>query len=206
MVKILIAVPTYENIMPDTFKSIYDLDKCGHECIFEFMRGYDCAKARNTIAQRALNLQADYVLMLDNDMTLPTDALKNLLDEDKDVCFGYCARRIPGNEYDGVTCVYKNDGEFCYSHMFPARDLKTIRENGINKIQVHGCGAGCVLIKTDVFRRLPFPWFKWITYENREELSEDLFFCELCNQHGIPLYVDTRVSCGHLFRDFVYTE
>lgn len=30
MVRILIAVPTYENIMPDTFKSIYDLDKCGH--------------------------------------------------------------------------------------------------------------------------------------------------------------------------------
>ena len=25
--KILIAVPTYENIYPDTFKSIYDLDE-----------------------------------------------------------------------------------------------------------------------------------------------------------------------------------
>jgi hypothetical protein len=27
MTKILIAVPTFENILPDTFKSIYNLDK-----------------------------------------------------------------------------------------------------------------------------------------------------------------------------------
>ena len=31
MSKILIAIPTFENIMPETFKSIYDLDPCGNE-------------------------------------------------------------------------------------------------------------------------------------------------------------------------------
>ena len=36
--KILIAVPTYENIYPDTFKSIYDLDSGGHELYFESVR------------------------------------------------------------------------------------------------------------------------------------------------------------------------
>lgn len=30
MSKILIAIPTFENIMPETFKSIYDLDPCGN--------------------------------------------------------------------------------------------------------------------------------------------------------------------------------
>ena len=29
--KILIAVPTFENIYPDTFKAIYDLDVSGHD-------------------------------------------------------------------------------------------------------------------------------------------------------------------------------
>ena len=37
--KILIAVPTFENIYPDTFKSIYDLDKAGHDLGFEFVEG-----------------------------------------------------------------------------------------------------------------------------------------------------------------------
>ena len=47
--KILIAVPTYETIFPDTYKSIWDMDKCGHEVQFEFVRGYDVATARNNI-------------------------------------------------------------------------------------------------------------------------------------------------------------
>ena len=49
--KILIAVPTFENIYPDTFKSIYDLDASVYDASFEFVRGYDCATARNRIAQ-----------------------------------------------------------------------------------------------------------------------------------------------------------
>ena len=106
--RILIAVPTYENIMPDTFKSIYDLDKCGHECIFEFMRGYDCALARNRIAERALDLAVDFVLMVDNDVILPSDALKNLLEESMDICLGYYAHRIGENIYDGRVCLCKN--------------------------------------------------------------------------------------------------
>ena len=35
---ILIAVPTFENIYPDTFKSIYDLDKGDNNVSFEFVR------------------------------------------------------------------------------------------------------------------------------------------------------------------------
>ena len=62
--RILIAVPTFENIYPDTFKSIYDLDKCGHECLFEFVRGYDVAMARNKIASRSLDINADYVFIV----------------------------------------------------------------------------------------------------------------------------------------------
>ena len=69
--KILIAVPKFENIYPDTFKSIYDLDVSGHETSFEFVRGYDCATARNKIAQLALNREVDYVLSVDNDTVIP---------------------------------------------------------------------------------------------------------------------------------------
>ena len=52
--KILVAVPTFETIYPDTYKSIWDMDKCGHEVLFEFVRGYDCGTARNHIAQKAI--------------------------------------------------------------------------------------------------------------------------------------------------------
>ena len=105
--RILIAVPTFETIYPDTFKSIYDLDKGEHEVLFEYVRGYDVATARNKIAQKALDLKTDYVLMVDNDVVLPKDAMKLLLEDAKDICIGYYAHRGPDNLYHGRTCACK---------------------------------------------------------------------------------------------------
>ena len=200
---ILIAIPTFENIYPDTYKSIWDLDKCGHEVLFEFVRGYDCATARNRIAQKALDLSVDYVLMVDNDVTLPKDALINLMDNPVDVCLGYYAHRDNDNRYSGRTCVCKL-GWYNYplESEYTARELKADCDAGIFKKKIHGGGMGCAFIKADVFKRLRYPWYDWVNYgdENRGMLSEDLFFCEKCKEAGIDIYTDTRVSCGHLFR------
>lgn len=197
--KILIAVPTFENITPDTFKSIYGLDKCGCWCVFDFVRGYDCARARNNIAQQAMNEGADYVLMVDNDITLPSDALKNLMEDVRDVCLGFYAHRPAENIYNGKTNVCRL-GEFNYTWQYPAIELRQMADRGEYKIPIHGGGLGCALIRTAVFEKLEYPWFDWVNYKDRGVLSEDLYFCEQCCQNGIPIFVDTRVGCGHLMR------
>lgn len=199
MSNILIAVPTYETISPDTFKSIYNLISGDHALAFDFVRGYDCAAARNNIARSALACECDYVLMVDNDITLPPDALVNLLENPKDVCLGYYAYRNAENLYSGKTSVCRL-GEKDYTMQYPGVELRSMAERGITKEQIHGGGMGCALIKTEVFRRLPYPWFKWVNYDDGGVLSEDLYFCELCSQNGISIYVDTRVGCGHLLR------
>ena len=207
--KILIAVPTFETITPDTFKSIFNLDKEGHNVFFDFVRGYDCATARNNIAQQSLNMGMDYVLMVDNDVTIPQDALANLLDDPKDVTLGYYAHRDTSNRYSGRTCIcklYQPDGNLYFNYPleseYTAEEMKAMRMDGMHKIQIHGGGMGCAFIKTDVFRRLAYPWYDWVNYadNNRGMLSEDLYFCEKCKNSGIPIYSDTRVACGHLFR------
>ena len=105
--KIYIAVPTFESIFPDTYKSIYELDDGGNSLIFDYVRGYDCATARNRIVQNALDNGADYLLMVDNDVVLPKDTLINLTDDLKDVCLGYYAHRGNDNLYNGRTSVCK---------------------------------------------------------------------------------------------------
>jgi len=105
--KILLAVPTYETIYPDTFKSLWDLERGGHEVIFEFIRGYDVATARNKIAQRAIDLKADYLFMVDNDVIVPPDALIKLLENPKEVCLGFYKHRNKIDKQDDVTCVCK---------------------------------------------------------------------------------------------------
>lgn len=209
MAKILIAVPTFETIYPDTYKSIWNLDKCGHEIEFEFVRGYDVATARNRIAQRAIDLGTDWVLTVDNDVVLPKDALKLLLEDAKDVCLGYYAHRGDDNRYHGNTCICKLEdanGNRWYNYPleseYSAEEMRELANSGETKIIVHGGGMGCALIKTDVFRKLSYPWYDWVNYgdKNRGMLSEDLYFCELCRNGKYDIYADVRVGCGHLFR------
>lgn len=213
--RILVAVPTYETIYPDTYKSIWDLDKCGHEVLFEYVRGYDVATARNRIAEKALELETDFLLTVDNDITLPKDALKLLLEDARDVNLGFYAHRGPDNLYHGRTCICRlkdADGKEYYhfplESEYTAEEMHTMADAGETKILVHGGGMGCALIRTDVFRRTTYPWYDWVNYgdTNKGMLSEDLYFCTLCHIAGIDIHADVRVGCGHLLRHVQWPE
>lgn len=210
--KILVAVPTYENIYPDTFKSIYELDKSGCELDFDFFRGYDVANARNRIAQATLDGNYDYVLMVDNDEVIPKDALINLLESEESfplkhsMVVGYCLSRPSGSaNQNGRTTVFKFGGkDYTVNDAYTAEELKRFKDSGVNRIQVRGSGLGCALIHRDVFSKMTYPYFRWIEYNNKAQLSEDLYFCEKFAEIATPVFVDTRVACGHMMRHIAY--
>lgn len=207
--RVLIAIPTFENIAPDTFKSVYDMDKGEHECLFEFVRGHDCAAARNKIADKVLELGADWLFMVDGDVTLPKDALLNLLSHDVDCVSGYYLRREEDNTPSDLTIAYKlldeNGNEhfnYTLESAYTKDELADMRHRGDYLVEVHGFGMGCTLARAYLFGRVKYPWFKWVNYANekRDVLTEDFYFCEELRKAGIPRYVDTRVACGHMFR------
>lgn len=207
--KILIAVPTFENIYPDTYQSIFDLDRGGHDISFSFVRGYDVATARNRIAQKALDMGVDYVLMVDNDVVLPRRVLLDMLEDPKKVCLGYYAHRDDDNVYRGRVSVCRlrdPEGELYFNYPleseYTAEELGSLRESGTNKLWIHGGGMGCALISSEVFRKIKYPWYDWINYadDERGTLSEDLYFCEQCRMAGILVFTDTRAACGHMLR------
>lgn len=197
--RILIAVPTFENICPEVFKAIYDLDKCGHQVDFEFVKGYDCAKARNVIANKAVDKGYEYVMMIDSDTIVPQDALRNLLDPKADVVMGCCPKKNSKTK-ETALCALKDNPRGKGFHVTLTYDDLI----GTDRIELKGGGFACVLIRTAVFKKLPYPYFKYVVYENKSALSEDFYFCRQARDKGFHVFADPRVKCGHLARYFQY--
>lgn len=196
MKKILIAIPTYENISPETFKSVYDLDKGDNLVFFEFVKGYDCARARNNIIGKARQLDVDYVLMVDSDVILDRETLVKLLESPYDVTFGCTPRK--NTKCHEVELFKPKEGDFTDRYTFDELDDQELF------FPVKGGGMGCVLIKMDIIRKLPFPWFQFISYKNGSVLSEDLYFCHIVPQVGGTVGCRKDVRNGHLARYFQF--
>lgn len=213
--RILIEVPTYDGrISPHTSESLWRLDRGGHEVDYRPCAGYGCAMARNRIAADALAGGYDRLLMVDNDIELPSDALLNLLEDDVDIAMGwYLTRHGDGTR---TTAFKLGDGWESYT----ARELLDMRDAGRHVVQVKGGGMGCCMFKPWVFTTLIFPWFEWTdwgwgpvdaegVYEMAAKVrsgGEDVNFCENARAAGLRVHVDTRVACGHEFRDVRWPE
>ncbi len=192
--KILIAVPTFETIEPEVFKAIYNLRPAGHELHFDFVKGYDCACARNEIAKMVQRDGYDYVLMVDSDTIIPPDTLELMLDTPVEICLGVCPRK---NTKDGKTAIIKFGAE-AYHDSYYYNELPE------GKTEVKGGGFACALVKAVVFTRLDNPWFQYAINEDGSTLSEDYYFCQLALFMGMKIIMDPRVRCGHLARYYQY--
>lgn len=191
--KILIAVPTFENIQPEVFKAIYNL-RSEHELHFDYVRGYDCALARNEIGKIAQAGGFDYVLMVDSDTIVPPDTLELMLEDPVDICLGVCPRK---NTKDGKSAIIKLNSPSFHDNYYYS-------ELPEGRTRVKGGGFACALIKTTVFTQLDYPYFMYVTNEDWSTLSEDYYFCQMANLFGYEIYMDPRVRCGHLARYYQY--
>lgn len=192
--KILIAVPTFENIKPECFKSIYGLERpAGASLYFDYVAGYDCAKARNQIAKNAVAGEFDYVLMVDSDIQLPSDTLIKLFDCDADIALGWYYRKRTKTDQTIIYSFGKNfDDNNCIKG-------KTMIHEVPRPFEVKGGGLGVCLIKVDIFSKLQYPYFKFVTYDDDSVLSEDLYFCNLASQFGFNIKCHPGVKGNHIF-------
>ena len=213
MARILIEVPTYDGrISQATSESLWRLDLGGNDVDYRPRAGYGCAMARNRIAADAINAGYDYVMMVDNDISLPRDALTRLLGHQQAIVMGWYLNRYARGQRR-LTTLYKADADGW--EMYAADELKAM---DADLIRVKGGGMGCCLIETFVFKLLPFPWFEWTddghapyvvddVYSCTDRFQsggEDINFCNLARFHGITIHADPKVACGHEFREVVW--
>ena len=151
-----------------------------------FLQGTLIADQRCKLVEMALKAKADYVLFLDSDMRFPADLIDKLLAHDKDiVACNYAQRRLPVR-----TVAFKDWASLDYVYSLGSSGLET----------VDAVGMGAMLIKAEVFKRLPYPWFQ-IHYLPSAKMwaGEDMFFCNLAKEAGYEIVVDHDLSrqIGH---------
>ena len=186
--KILVAIPTAKYIEVETFKSLWDLEvPDGYELDFQYFFGYSISQIRNLIADWAKRY--DYLFSIDSDIVLPRDTLTKMLAADKDIISGLYIQRIPNTHTLEVYMDTQNGG--CTNIPY-----RLIKDRGL--VEIAACGMGCALIKSEVFRKMPYPHFFYKEAINHADtVSEDVFFCMKARQNGFVVWADTSIECDH---------
>lgn len=153
---------------------------------------------RELLVRHALRVKADYLLMVDDDIVVPSDALRKLLsvferDERAGVVGGlYYAR--DGIRPMAVAGWKPLDTTAAYTPAF-------LHE----PVEVDGVGFGCVLVKCSVFGALEQPYFSAQVFleESLRRVrvcNEDYLFCRRAAQAGFATYVHAGVRLRHYDR------
>ena len=75
--RILIALPTRKDIETGTWLSLNRLKvPDGYDIDIETFYGYQIDQVRNLVAKYSMDLAYDYVLCIDSDIIMPSDALE----------------------------------------------------------------------------------------------------------------------------------
>lgn len=159
----------------------------GMKSKIEFAIGMKHNDARNFLVDRALDLRADYLLMIDNDIVLPPEGILRLYNSGKEVISGVCYHK----REDKIPCFSAIDS--LHRHFIP--DVSS--ENTLVECN-WVIPAGAIWIKMSVFNMLQRPYF-FMTYlpDGKIEIGEDCYFTRKCNNQGYKTWLHTGVKCGH---------
>lgn len=143
-------------------------------------KGYNCAENRNYIAAQAIKKDCDYLFHADDDMIYEPDTLEMLLNDDKDIVGGLYKTKYP--EVQDYVIEYLNDDKM-------ADDL----------FKCSALGTGLLLVKTEVYKKTPQPWYGYEWYDNgMVKQSVDWIFCKNARKTGFDVWCDPLVKANHI--------
>lgn len=199
-VKLAICVADNHNVVDGDFH--WNLSNLWKPRLYAQFRSRQHIKSAslNELVVYALKAKMDYLLFLDTDMVFPQHTIKQLLSNDVPVVGGYYhlksypfAPVCGWTEWqpDGTPLRKNSRGELWKSAYDPL-PMDSL-------VQVDWTGIGCLLVRADVFEQVKLPCFRdiWDDELGTRKIGHDMEFFDQLQRAGVPLYVDTKVDCGH---------
>lgn len=135
---------------------------------------------RELFLEAALKQGATHVFWLDTDMSVPRETAVLLsMHEHPIVACNYVVRQP-----SGLFTAFRDE-----------RRIPTyVESTGLEAIEY--CGMGAMLMRTDVVKDLPRPWFRHGINEQGGDIGEDVGFCRALRAAGHTIYIDHDLSKG----------
>jgi hypothetical protein len=153
------------------------------------------AGARNTVAKNFKDCGADWILMLDNDMSPPPNLLDTIQGAPKDAAVIVPKFYLWDETNRTVKLCWGIDEDKQETATVHGKKLMAVR----NKFyELNKCGTGAIFIKPEVFQKVPHPWF-WYRYDPDHNMiaTEDIVFANSVREHGFKIYGNGGITVGH---------
>jgi hypothetical protein len=137
-----------------------------HQFILNHPKRMSIDHMRNFSAKLALEHGADYLMFIDDDVIIPLDTLKLLLDCKADIAAGWTI--IRGYPYDNMFFRYTDDLHTSLGKPKTA----TLEKNAEGLWDVDAVGFSCVLISCELLKKVQAPYFVTGPFH-----TEDVYFC-----------------------------
>lgn len=197
-IRVFVGVPCYGDVSPELLRDWMSwMYHCGRRLPqYEFFTGIKTKseqfRARNAIVEAAMQVGADWLLMIDDDMILDVDGsigpnvnydlIDRLIQHNKDICGALYFQK----EGECAPVLMKRSTEKGY------RFLRTDElVGGLQQVDV--AGGGCLMIRMSVFDKLKQPHFA-----PEFEYGTDIQLCRAAQEKGFEVWADTSIKLGHL--------
>lgn len=191
--KVLISVSTAEMARRAEFYDYFNLIERPPGSVCMNVHGSSIAANRNQHIYRALQYGCTHIFFLDDDVICKPNIVYKLLSHDKDIVTGLqLARNFPHLPY-------------LFNERMPNGKYKYYELNNTDEglIPIKAAGAGCLLVNTDVFKRMMSPWFRLGQIE-ADQLGEDLDFFTRAEKQGFEAFCDLDCAVGHAISAIIW--
>lgn len=194
---LMIGVPLSGNpLVPEWAFSFHSLHPpMDYNVEYAMVKGKPVDEARNQIAQAAVDKNIKYLFFIDEDVTPPAHAVRQLI---------YHMEHFPKVAVAGG--VYCHKSAPCMPMVFRGNGAGPYWDWKVGEVfDISGIGMGCTLIRVDMMKALEKPWFKTVdsveAYMNGIPLgeiwTEDLYFCDKVIKAGHQIIADGGLLPDH---------
>lgn len=182
--KLGVAIPLSFPMIPSAFfDSFITLEKPPYIYIRASHGNID--DMRNEMVYNALQSGCTHLIMMDTDQVYHEKTITRLLSHRLPVVGCLVYRRYP--PFDPL--MLKGDID----------TYLTISEWDKDElVEVDATGTGCLLFDMQVFRKMPYPWFRFRRRWKGDIVGEDIGFCSDLREAGYKIFVDTSIPSDHL--------